>query len=978
MHKTRIWVILLALLIALSVPCAYAQNVDDGSDPYVATIYNERNGLPTGEANAILQTSDGYIWIGSYGGLIRYDGSSFRNYSTEGKLPSASVRSLFEDSEGTLWIGTNDAGVFYMQNDEIIPVENSIENSFMIIRDFVEGYSNTIYVASNSGMAMIHGGKLTPCRGDRINSEAVYSVGVDSFGRVWGALNSGMLAVVEDNEVLQIFSSDEFFGEGMELSCAASDANGNIYLGSTANEILRLTFTGDALDDSSITVEHVDTENVSYHNKIIAATDGSMIVCANYGMCVLGADGSKLYFDESDYAAGVNDAIIDYEGNIWFASTSSGTVKYTQGCFQTPEADGLMDGVAINAVVKQLDGYYVATDSGVMAFDADWHPVENGFTDVYGTVRVRSLLADSTGGVWVASYDPNASAGRYDPATDTMTTFGPEDGLPSSRVRSLLEMSDGRVVLGTQEGFSVVKDGKIVQTIGVNEGLEAASTLCLLESYDGNILAGSDGQGIYEFDGENVVNHGFNEGLQEGAVLRMLADPEGNGYFVTAGDSLYYWDGSSYQRMTNLQKGMGGIFDLYLRDGKLWILQNAGIRSVDRAALLAGESEIPTQYSFAHGLPGSINANTWNHLDENGTLYLSTRNGVSIFNFRDVSGSLPKGIIGSVNVDGEAIANPTELTLSASTSRVTFDTAALSFTDITPIGMSYWLEGFDEDKTVLIGEKKGSISYTNLDGGEYTFYLSIFNPSDPDDHVDYALPIVKEKKLLEQPIALAVLGLGALLVIAGIVALIVHLRLRSIRKRQREYRVIIEQSLQTLAEIIDAKDPYTIGHSKRVAQYAGEIARRMGKSEEEQENIRYIALLHDIGKVSIPLSLLNKPEPLSDEERATMRSHTTVGGDVLSKFTALPGIADGARYHHERYDGTGYPDGKSGEAIPEVARIIRIADACDVMRSGRLHRGGMPLEDIIVEFRRKSGTKFDPKIVPVILDMLKEGFTPVE
>ena len=225
---------------------------------------------------------------------------------------------------------------------------------------------------------------------------------------------------------------------------------------------------------------------------------------------------------------------------------------------------------------------------------------------------------------------------------------------------------------------------------------------------------------------------------------------------------------------------------------------------------------------------------------------------------------------------------------------------------------------------------------------------------------------------------MAGIGLLALLVIAGIIALVVQLRLRSIRARQKAYRGIIEQSLQTIAGVIDAKDPYTIGHSLRVAQYAAELARRMGKSEEEQENIHYIALLHDIGKIGIPLTVLNKPEPLSDAERAIMRTHATVGGEILSNFTAIPGIADGARYHHERYDGTGYAEGKKGEDIPEVARIIRIADAYDVMRSGRLHREGMPLEDIIVEFRRKSGTKFDPKLVPLVLDMIKDGFTPAE
>ena len=972
MRKMRLFAILLALLLVASIPSAYAQSAQSDTDIYVATIYNERNGLPTGEANAILQTADGYIWVGSYGGLIRYDGSSFRNYSAEGELPSASVRSLFQDSEGRLWIGTNDAGVFYMENDEIRPVENANENSFQIIRCFAEGYGGTIYVASNSGMAMIHGDKLTPCRGERIESETVYTVGVDSYGRVWGRLNSGLCAVVQDGEVLQIFSSEDFFEDGLEISCVSNDIDGHIYLGSSGDEVLHISFEGDSLDLSNMVVEPILTEGASSHNKITAMDDGGVIVCGNYGMCVIDGDGNTLTFDESDNVTSVNDAIIDYEGNIWLASSSIGTVKYTTGCFQNPNKVAGLEDVAVNAIVKQNNGYYVATDAGVMAFDENWSRVENAFTETYGEVRVRCLLADSTGGVWVASYDSVATVGRFDTVTGELMSFGPDDGILGAKARSLLELSDGRVVVGTQEGFNVIKDGEVVQAVGVNEGLESASTLCLLESYDGKIMAGSDGNGIYVVDGDTVTNHGFSEGLEEGAVLRMLADPEGNGYFVSAGDNLYYWDGASYTKMTNLQKGMGGIFDLYLKDGKLWILQNAGILSFDRAALLAGENELPTQYSFALGLPGSINANTWNYMGEDGNLYVSTRNGVCIFNFLEVSGSLPKGIISNVSVDGTDIANPDELHLETSVSRLTFDFAALSFTDTTPIGISYWLEGFDEGETTILGEKKGSISYTNLKGGEYTFHLDIFNPGNPDERNDYTLPIVKTKTLFERPVLLTALIVFILVLIIGIVALLVWLRMRSIRTRQQEYRGIVDQALQTFAGIIDAKDPYTNGHSVRVAECARELAKRMGKSEEEQENIYYIALLHDIGKIGIPVSLLNKTDPLTDEERAVMRTHTTVGGDILGHFTALPGIAEGARYHHERYDGSGYAEHKRGDDIPEVARIIRIADSFDVMKTGRMHRKGLPLDIIAEEFRSKSGTKFDPDMVPYILEMIKE------
>ena len=143
-RKIAIGVMMFALVFAM---CAmpFTEVKAHGQDaPYVATLYNERNGLPTGEANTIIQTSDGYIWIGSYGGLIRYDGTEFRNYSVERKIESSSIRALFEDSKGRLWIGTNDAGVVVMEDDILTKIPVPEDRSFLCIRDFAEDADGTI------------------------------------------------------------------------------------------------------------------------------------------------------------------------------------------------------------------------------------------------------------------------------------------------------------------------------------------------------------------------------------------------------------------------------------------------------------------------------------------------------------------------------------------------------------------------------------------------------------------------------------------------------------------------------------------------------------------------------------------------------------------------------------------------------------------------------------------------------------------
>jgi len=192
------------------------------------------------------------------------------------------------------------------------------------------------------------------------------------------------------------------------------------------------------------------------------------------------------------------------------------------------------------------------------------------------------------------------------------------------------------------------------------------------------------------------------------------------------------------------------------------------------------------------------------------------------------------------------------------------------------------------------------------------------------------------------------------------------------RKREKDRQIII-QSIKTFTNFIDAKDPYTNGHSSRVAQYAKAIASHMDFSQEELDNIYYTALLHDVGKMSIPDSILNKPAKLDPSERKVIETHTTQGAEMLKDFTAIPDIISGALYHHERYDGDGYPQGLKGENIPLIARIICVADSYDAMSSFRCYRDALSKEEILNELDRCAGKQFDPEIAAIMIDLILTG-----
>lgn len=196
-----------------------------------------------------------------------------------------------------------------------------------------------------------------------------------------------------------------------------------------------------------------------------------------------------------------------------------------------------------------------------------------------------------------------------------------------------------------------------------------------------------------------------------------------------------------------------------------------------------------------------------------------------------------------------------------------------------------------------------------------------------------------------------------------------------LEEKTREVEKVTLNAIMTIANAIEAKDEYTCGHSTRVSQCAEQLAKRLGWNEAECQNLRYVALLHDIGKIGVPDSVLNKPSRLTEEEVAIIKKHPITGGEILKDIKMLPYADEGALYHHERYDGTGYPYGLKGEDIPMYARIICIADSYDAMTSNRIYRRKLSDDYVISEFQRCSGTQFDPKLTAIFVEMLKEGFT---
>lgn len=281
----------------------------------------------------------------------------------------------------------------------------------------------------------------------------------------------------------------------------------------------------------------------------------------------------------------------------------------------------------------------------------------------------------------------------------------------------------------------------------------------------------------------------------------------------------------------------------------------------------------------------------------------------------------------------------------------------------------------DEQQTMVDNIIKGEKEHfsLSLDGKQYT----VFSKQIVEDW--YVVIVADNTKLLMELRKQLFLCILVSALVFAIIVIYTAISARNIARSQRKEKESREKLdkvnmniIRSLAYTIDAKDRYTSGHSQRVAEYSLAIAKKMGKSEEDQKIIYYAGLLHDVGKIRVPEALINKPGKLTEDEFDQIRIHPVSGYHILKDIHEDERIGYGAKYHHERYDGTGYPNGLVGENIPEIARIIGVADAYDAMASNRSYRNALPQDIVREEIEKGKGRQFDPEIADIMLGMIDE------
>lgn len=284
---------------------------------------------------------------------------------------------------------------------------------------------------------------------------------------------------------------------------------------------------------------------------------------------------------------------------------------------------------------------------------------------------------------------------------------------------------------------------------------------------------------------------------------------------------------------------------------------------------------------------------------------------------------------------------------------------------------SSWNGTFTQSGSTIVFEPGIGLDVAKIKSGSSEDFGVILSSQKVMKITDFRLTGYQDIRLTQYAAFYVLITLLSQGVVVVLVYSILALRTRQLRLRQQQDEQVILETMHTIANFIDAKDRYTNGHSFRVCEYSVKLARKMNLSEDDVRKIGYAGLMHDCGKMGIADSILLKPAPLTDEEFEILKQHTVYGGNILQNMTTIKGIREAALYHHERYDGKGYPEGLKGDEIPFYARLIGVADSYDAMSSDRCYRKGLPKKIILEELKKNTGTQFDPDIVIHMIDMLE-------
>ncbi len=729
---------------------------------YSAQLYDATSGLPTSDANYILGATDGYMWIGAYSGIIRYDGSVFERLTTVEGLTSG--RGLFEDSKGRIWVGTNDNGVIVIDKAESTHLTYKDGLVSSSIREFAEDRYGNVYIGTTAGVDYVDEEmKVHHIDDDRINNERVLKLETDFAGVIYGHTRSGKVFTIADSKVDKCYEGSDLGIGNITTILIRENDPGKIWYG-TADSTVYYGWFGDKADKLRMInvspCESVHWMNYDCGKVWVSSTDSLGFLDKSYSFNVI---------NDLPVTSGIEMVTSDYQGNLWVASSSQGVMKIVTNNFSNLTGKSGLPDEVVNATCIHDGKLYVGTETGLRIINGETPVEKDPLIDYLGDTRIRCIMEDVNGNLWLSSFthDLGLVCLKKDGSIKAYTT---DDGMPGNEIRCTGACSDGSVIVGTNTGLAVIRDDKVVTSLGADSGMRNTVFLTVAEGPNGIIYAGTDGDGMYVINGTDIEVIGRDQGLTSDVIMRIKKDEDKGIYWVVTSNSIQFMKDGVLTQVTTFP--YNNNYDVYYdNEDNLWVLSSFGVYSVSKEQMLNDNVTDFKLYTIAGGLPGTPTSNSYSALDNEGNLYISERNGVGVININEQFDNMSyvKTAIRSIMVNNLRVMPGPEGTyaIPPEPGRIQISPAVLDYTMSDPL-VHVFLEGSDDDGITADRSRLTSLEYTGLSYGDYVLHIQILANDGVTVIQDDQFKIIKMPRMMEL-LVVRVLLLVLLSVVVGLI-----------------------------------------------------------------------------------------------------------------------------------------------------------------------------------------------------------------
>ncbi|MBR1635222.1 MAG: diguanylate cyclase [Lachnospiraceae bacterium] len=756
----------------------------DYATEYAAVTYNTDDGLDSAEINAIAQTSDGFIWAGTYSGLYRYDGSVFTKPDLDERINN--VMQMYVDSHDRLWIGTNDSGIacYDPKTGQITFYTTEDGLAANAIRAICEDKNGDIYVGTVALLSVVHPDGTVETFDKWTDMSGVHSFAENEDGTIAGVSGSGTLFFIKDGRLIKKTTLHK--EDGIDYRAVACDGGNHYLVGTTSSYAINITLEGERIVKGA----RVSFSPASFFNDLIYNADaGGFFFCCESGFGFWdGKTAQPTALTVTGFDSSISDVIVDYQGNIWFASNKQGILRYSWNPFEDIFKKAGLNASVVNSLLVRNGILYIATNDGLEAINLSSYRKESfDWLSRFEHVRIRHITEDSKGNIWVSSYGPDGLA-QIAPDGD-ITTYNEKNGTVGGEFRLAIELSDGRIAAASVSGINFIKNGKVKQAIGEADGLSTPQILSMMERDDGSILAASDGGGIFIIRDDKVAGTiDSKNGLDTLVVLRIIKCKDG--YLYVTSNAIYHDNRREIKKLSNFP--YSNNYDIHITDdGIAWICSSAGIYLVRENDLLADKKDyLYVLLNRSRGFFTTLTANAWNAAEDD-LLYLCCTDGVRRISTVDYNAFNDDYQIrvSSILAAGKAVPETNgTFHIPAVSGRIQIQVAVLNFTMSNPL-IHIYLEGAEDTGITCYQNELKPLDYTNLPYGDYKLHVQLLDETTGEVTREESFSVEKESQLFERFYFKAYLLFVILLFFSFFVWLIRELQKHAERVRGLQQRV---------------------------------------------------------------------------------------------------------------------------------------------------------------------------------------------